>query len=294
MRALCIRAYGGPEVMRVEDVAVPAPAAGQVLVKVAAASVNPIDWKMRRGMLSSVYPLSFPRIPGRDCAGDLDGRMHAGVADPRGEGTHAEYAVLPESQCAPVPEGLEPAAAASLCVSGLSAYIPLVEIAQLSPGAKVLIHAGAGGVGSLAIQIARHLGAEVVATAGAANREYCEELGASRVVDYRREDFAAAGPFDVVLDSIGGETHVRSISALAPGGRVVGLQAAPIPGGTDKRLAVMAQIQPTRERLERIFAWAATGVLRPQVTRVFALEQAAQAYAMSESGHARGKIVLVP
>lgn len=294
MRALRIRAYGGPEVLRLEEVAVPVPAAGQLLARVRAASVNPIDWKMRRGMLAGVFPLSFPRTLGRDCAGEVDGRLHAGVADPRGEGTHAEYALLPESQCAPVPEALEPAAAASLCVSGLSAYLPLVEVARLAPGMKVLIHAGAGGVGSLAIQIARHLGAEVVATASAANREYCEGLGASRVVDYRREDFAAAGPFDVVLDSLGGETHARSVAALAPGGKVLALQAAPIPGGIDRRLAVMVQIQPSRERLERIFAWATAGVLRPQVTQVFPLEQAAQAYAASESGHARGKIVLVP
>jgi NADPH:quinone reductase-like Zn-dependent oxidoreductase len=294
MRALRIHGYGGPEVMRLDEVEAPRPAPGEVLVRVRAASVNPIDWKMRRGLLAGVFPLSFPRILGRDCAGEVDGGMHAGVAALRGEGTHAQYAALPDSQCAPVPEGLEPAAAASLCVSGLSAYIALVEVAKVSPGMKVLIHAGAGGVGSLAIQIARHLGAEVVATASAANRAYCEGLGASRVVDYRREDFAAAGPFDVVLDSIGGETHVRSIAALAPGGRVVALQAAPIPEGTDKSLAVMAQIQPTRERLERIFAWAAAGVLRPQVTQAFSLEQAAQAYALSEAGHLRGKIVILP
>jgi NADPH:quinone reductase-like Zn-dependent oxidoreductase len=294
MRALRIRAYGGPEVLRLEEAAVPVPAAGQLLAKVRAASVNPIDWKMRRGMLAGVFPLAFPRTLGRDCAGEVDGRMLAGVADPRSDGTHAEYAVLPGAQCAPVPAGLDPADAASLCVSGLSAYIPLVEIARVAPGMKVLIHAGAGGVGSLAIQIARHLAAEVIATASAANRAYCEGLGASRVVNYRSEDFAAAGPFDMVLDSIGGETHVRSIAALAPGGRVVALQAAPIPEGTDKSLAVMAQIQPTRERLERIFAWAAAGVLRPQVTQAFSLEQAAQAYALSEAGHLRGKIVILP
>src|SRR5882762_6290123 len=117
MRALRIHGYGGPEVLRLDDVPVPTPAAGQVLVKVRAASVNPIDWKMRRGMLASILPLSFPRTLGRDCAGDTNGELLAGVADPRTEGTHAEYALLPEAATAPVPAGLDAIAAASLCVA---------------------------------------------------------------------------------------------------------------------------------------------------------------------------------
>ena len=108
---------------------------------------------MRRGMLAGLFPLSFPRTLGRDCAGEIDGKLFAGVADMRTDGTHAEYAVLPENQCAPVPEGLDAAGAASLCVAGLSAYIPLVELSSLDKKSKILIHAGAGGVGSVAIQI---------------------------------------------------------------------------------------------------------------------------------------------
>ena len=131
MRALRIHGYGGPEVLQLEDVAIPVPAEKQKLLKVKAASINPIDWKMRRGMLAGVLPLSFPRTLGRDCAGEVDGKLFAGVADMRTDGTHAEYAVLPENQCAPVPEGLDAAGAASLCVAGLSAYIPLVELSSL-------------------------------------------------------------------------------------------------------------------------------------------------------------------
>src|SRR5439155_24627493 len=129
MRALRIHGYGGPEVMRLEEV--PAPSAGpaQVLVKVSAASVNPIDWKMRRGMLASIFPLSFPRTLGRDCAGEANGALVAGVADPRTDGTHAEYALLPHAATAPVPAGLDAAAAASPCVAGLSAWIPLADVA---------------------------------------------------------------------------------------------------------------------------------------------------------------------
>ena len=290
MRALRIHGYGGPEVMRLDEVDDPSPSADQLLLKVSAASVNPIDWKMRRGLLAKVFPLQFPRILGRDCAGESDGRLYAGVADMRMDGTHAEYVLLPEGQAAPVPAGLDAASAASLCIAGLSAYIPLVEIAQVKRGMRVLVHAGAGGVGSLAVQIARQLGAEVVATASAENRDYCKSLGAAQVLDYRKEPLG--GGYDVVLDTIGGETHLRSIQALRPGGIVVALAAAPIPPGgkrADVRVA-MAQIQPTRERLQRVFELG----VRPQVKNKYVFAEAAAAYARSESGHARGKIVLLP
>jgi NADPH:quinone reductase-like Zn-dependent oxidoreductase len=292
VRALRIHGYGGPEVTRLDEVPVPVPGAGQVLVRVRAAAVNPIDWKMRAGLLASVFPLSFPRTLGRDCAGEANGELVAGVADPRGDGTHAEYALLPRSATALLPPSLEPAAAASLCVSGLSAWIPLVEVAEIKPGMRVLIHGGAGGVGSLAIQIARQLGARVIATS--TQDTYCRELGADRVLDYRRENFADAGPFDVVLDTLGGEAHSRSLAALRPGGVLVALSAAPIPTHAP-RVDVRVEkpvIQATPERLGRIFDWAASGRLRPQVTRRFALEDAADAYAAVEAPHGRGKIVL--
>jgi len=295
MRALRIHGYGGPEVMHLENVPVPVPGEGQLLVKVQAASVNPIDWKMRKGLLAGVFALSFPRTLGRDCAGEANGKLLAGVADMRTDGTHAEFALLQENQLSPVPTGLDAAAAASLCIAGLSAYIPLVEVAEVKRGMKVLVHAGAGGVGSLAIQMARHLGAEVVATASTRNWDYCRSLGASRVIDYRSEKFED-GSYDAVLDTIGGETHLRSMQALKPRGVLVALAAAPIPlAPTPPEIrVVMAQIQPTRERLARIFDWAASGVIRPQVMQTFSLEEAAAAYAASESGHARGKIVLLP
>jgi len=292
MRALRIHGYGGPEVMRLDQVPSPSPAAGQVLVKVKAASVNPIDWKIRRGLLASIFPLSFPRTLGRDCAGEADGALIAGVADPRTDGTHAEYAVLPEAATAPVPAGVNAVAAASICVAGLSAWIPLAEIARIQPGMRVLIHGGAGGVGSLAIQIARELGATVFATSTQA--DYCRGLGAERVIDYRIENFADAGPFDVILDTLGGEAHVRSLGALKPGGLLVALSAAPIPPhAVPSGVRVeKPQVQATRERLARIFDWAATGRLRPQVTKRLALEEAPEAYAAAEAPHGRGKIVL--
>jgi NADPH:quinone reductase-like Zn-dependent oxidoreductase len=292
MRALRIHGYGGPEVTRLDDVPLPSAGAGQVLLKVKAASVNPIDWKMRRGMLASIFPLSFPRTLGRDCAGEASGVLVAGIADPRTDGTHAEYALLPQAASAPVPTGVDAAAAASLCVAGLSAWIPLAEVAQVKPGMRVLIHGGAGGVGSLAIQIARELGATVITTS--TQSEYCRQLGAERVVDYRVENFADAGPFDVVLDTLGGEAHVRSLTALKAGGVLVALSATPVPAHAPRSDVRVERplIQATRERLGRIFDWAVSGRLRPQVTKRFALEDAREAYAAAEAPHGRGKIVL--
>ena len=296
MRALRIHGYGGPEVMRLEQAQRPVPGPGQILVKVRAASVNPIDWKMRRGMMAKVFPISFPRILGRDCAGEFEGGLVAGVSDPRTDGTHAEYALLPADQVAPVPEGLSAEEAASLGVTGISAYIALVENARVSGGHRVLVHAGAGGVGSLAIQIARQLGCEVFATASPPNHEYCRSLGATGVVDYRSYDFTThVPPCDVILDTIGGDTHRRSLKMLKPGGTVVALAAEPIPKGelrNDVR-DTMVQVRPTRERLLQLFQWATSGIIKPQVTQRFGPENAARAYAISESGHARGKMVIL-
>ena len=283
--------------MRLEEAPRPIPGPGQVLVKVRAASVNPIDWKMRRGLMAKVFPINFPRVLGRDCAGELEGGLVAGVSDPRTDGTHAEYALLPADQAAPIPDGLSPEEAASLCVTGLSAYIALVENARVSGGHRVLVHAGAGGVGSLAIQIARQLGCEVFATASPPNHDYCRSLGAVAVVDYRAHDFATAvPPCDVVLDTIGGDTHQRSLKMLRPGGTVVALAAEPIPKASQRRDDVrdtMVNVRPTRERLLQLFQWATLGIIKPQVTQRFKPEQAGKAYAISESGHARGKMVIL-
>jgi NADPH:quinone reductase-like Zn-dependent oxidoreductase len=306
MRAWRIHTYGGPQVLRFEEAPDPLPAAGELLVRVHAASVNPADWKLREGLMQAVMPTRFPRIPGRDCAGIVEAvcrgvtafhagdRVH-GVVAFGGDGTHAELAVLPAAQAARVPDALPLDDAAALGTAALSAYIPLVEVIGVKPGDRLLIHAGAGGVGSLAIQIARHLGAEVLATCSARNADYCRALGADRTIDYSREDFVAAAiACDAVLDTMGGEVHTRSAGALRPGGTLVYLSAAPIatsPARPDVRVA-RAAIRYDTGLLTTLLDWAARGILEPQIGATFPLAEALEAYALSQSGHSRGRILL--
>lgn len=288
MRAVRIHAYGGPEVMRLEDVPRPVPGEGERLVKLAAASVNPIDWKMRQGLMNA--PL--PRVLGREGAGTdvASGERVLGIGSPGRDGTHAEYAVFSKSMTAVLPAHVSFEDAAALGIAGMSAWIPLVEVAKIAAGQRVLIHAGAGGVGSFAIQIAAMRGAEVWTTCSARNADFCRSLGAHRTIDYTREDFTAAGSiFDVAFDTVGGATHKRSAEVLKPGGILVFLNAAPSQPVTRRDVQVRpVDVRPTRERLERLLELD----LRAHIDARFPLEQAAQAYEVSRSGHARGKIVL--
>ena len=216
---------------------------------------------------------------GRDCAGELEGGLVAGVSDPRTDGTHAEYALLPADQAAPIPEGLSPEEAASLCVTGISAYIALVETARVSGGHRVLVHAGAGGVGSVAIQIARQLGCEVFATASPPNHDYCRSLGAvavDRLQDaglhhrdaavrrdprHHRRRYAPALAEDAQARRHGGRARRRS----DPQGERSGATTSATPWSTCGRPA---------ERLLQLFQWATSGIIKPQVTQRFKPEEA--------------------
>lgn len=288
MRALRIHGYGGPEVMRLDEVPVPQAGSGERLVRLSAASVNPVDWKMRHGLM----PAALPRVLGRDGAGvDVGtGERILGIGAPGRDGTHAEYAVFDEAACAAVPPEVSLEEAAALGIAALSAWIPLAENAAVARGQRVLVHAGAGGVGGFAIQIARRRGAEVWTTCSARNAEFCRALGAHRVIDYAHEDFAAHGAiFDAVLDTLGGEVHQRSAAVLRPGGVLAYLQAAPVQPPARGDIRVMpTSVRATRERLAHIMALG----LRVPIARRFALEDGAQAYELSRGGHARGKIVL--
>jgi NADPH:quinone reductase-like Zn-dependent oxidoreductase len=307
MRAWRIHGYGGPEVMRFEEAPVPTPGPGEILLRVETASVNPVDWKIREGYAKGAYQVTFPRVLGRDACGTIAARgadvsdlqsdeRVAGVADRSRDGSHAEYVVLNAAEVGRVPAGVDEGFAAALGVAGLSAYIPLVEDARLAAGQRVLVQAGAGGVGSIAIQIARKLDAEVFATCGPANLEYVRGLGAQHALDYTANALALFhNAFDVVLDTLGGAEHVQSQALLKPGGALVCLNAAPIPDHApraDIRI-VRCRIGPTRERMERLLGWAADGTVRSVVTRTLPLAHAREAYAAVQSGHARGKLVLL-
>ncbi len=288
MRALRIHAHGGPEVLRLEDVPVPQPGPGEVLVRLAAASVNPIDWKMREGL----YPMRLPRTLGRDGAGvdESTGERLLGIGGPGRDGTHAEYAVFSRSATAPIGDALSLEEAAGLGIASLSAWIPLVENAEVKAGDRVLIHAGAGGVGAFALQIARMRGAEVWTTCSARNADFCRSLGAKEAIDYTREDFCRAGRiFDVVFDTVGGAVHRRSAEVLKPGGVLAYLNAAPPEPPLRRDIRVLpTEVRATPERLKALLASG----LRVPVEARFPLERAAEAYELSRSGHARGKIVL--
>lgn len=261
MRALRIHAHGGPEVLRLEDVPVPQPGPDGVLVRLAAASVNPIDWKIREGL----YPMPLPRTLGRDGAGvdESTGERLLGIVGPGRDGTHAEYAVFSRSATAPIGDALSLEEAAGLGIASLSAWIPLVENAEVKAGDRVLIHAGA---------------------------DFCRSLGAKEAIDYTREDFCRAGRiFDVVFDTLGGAVHRRSAEVLKPGGVLAYLNATPPEPPLRRDIRVLpTEVRATPERLKALLACG----LRVPVEARFPLERAAEAYELSRSGHARGKIVL--
>jgi NADPH:quinone reductase-like Zn-dependent oxidoreductase len=292
MRALRIHAHGGAEALVLDDLPRPTPAAGELLVKMVAASVNPIDWKMREGLVR----VDLPRVLGRDGAGwdESSGVRTLGVGAATRDGTHAEYAIIAREASAAVPDEVSFEEAAALGIAGLSAWIPLAENANVSAGQRVLIHAGAGGVGSLAIQIASLRGAEVWTTCSADNADWCRALGAYRAIDYTREDFAAVGPiFDAVLDTVGGDVHRRSGEVLKPGGALTFLNAAPTQPSARQDIRVLPTlVRATGERLAALLQLAAKKQLRVPIEARFALERAVEAYELSRSGHARGKIVL--
>lgn len=305
MRAWLLQRYGGPDAMVLGSAPRPTPGAGEVLVRMRAASVNPVDWKVRQGYLKAALPLQFPKVMGRDGAGEIialgegvaglaAGDRVMGLATPAGGGTHAQFCSLAAGSIARIPDDMEFADSTALGVAGLSALIPLVENAKLGSGERILIHAGAGGVGSVAIQIARHLGAEVFTTCSASNAEFCKSLGAERCIDYRAEDFAAVVTgCDVVFDTVGGEVHQRSAQVLKPGGALAFINAAPIQPVARNDIRVLPSlIQPTRQRLATLLDWAAAGHIKPHIHRVFEFEDAQAAYALSQAGGVRGKIAL--
>lgn len=306
MKAAAINAYGGPEVLKIIDVETPKPGPGEVLVEVRAASVNPVDWKMRQGLLKDYFPVTFPRILGRDMAGVVAG-LGAGVAgfkigdrvyamnDAKKQGTLSEYMTIAPALLRPMPKTVDFVGAAALPLAFMTAWISLVKVGELKRGERILIHAAAGGVGSIAVQIAKHIGATVVATCSARNIDYVKGLGANEAIDYRATDFAeAVRDVDMVYETVGGTVYERSFKTLKPGGRLVWIRAEP-PQGEALRPDVavkLAIINPEPGLLDVLRDLVETGAIRPQPETVLPLAEASKALQLSQGGHARGKIVV--
>ncbi|MFM9972625.1 MAG: NADP-dependent oxidoreductase [Burkholderiales bacterium] len=292
MRAWCVHDYGKADKFVLEDVAVPGVDAGSLLLKVTAIGVNPVDWKIREGGHRRMYELKFPATLGRDCVGVV---LESGVAEfkpgdrvlavadqGRGfQGAHAPYARVPADFSTKIPDSVSDEDALAFGVAGTSAWIPLVEIAKLGPGMRILVQAAAGGVGGIAVQLARHLGAEVFATCGAKNIDYVKSLGAHRVIDYGKEDFVQiASPCDVVFDTVGGDTHKRAFAALKSGGLQVRINAIPVeakPPREDVR-SELANVRCSGERMAAQLELAAKGILKAQITQRFAYAEMPAAY----------------
>ncbi len=303
MRAVRFHEYGPPSVLVVDEIDRPEPTAGEVLIKVHAAGVNPIDWKIRAGYLRQYMPVTLPSTPGLDVSGTVDS-VGEGVSDfapgdrvfGRGAGTYAEYAVAPIATIAHIPEGVSFDQAATLHVGGVTAWLGLFDSAHLEPGQRVLIQGGAGGVGAIAVQLARWKGAYVIATASTANVEFVRSLGADEVIDYttvKVED--AVHDVDIVLDAVGGEVTAQSWSALKAGGilvTVVGSADADVAAKRGVRTAAIRRAPETRPFLDELGALVASGAVKPEIQRVFPLDEAAEAQAASETGHGRGRILL--
>ncbi len=297
MRAITQNRFGGPDVLEVVEVPRPTPGPGEVLIRVAATSVNPADWKLRSG---EVTPLGDPPFTlGFDVSGTVV-EAAADVTELRAGdqvfglfltrfGAYAQYVAVPANLLAIRPPELDDVRAAALPTAGLTAWQAL---ADLRAGQRILIHAAAGGVGHLAVQIAKARGAYVIGTARTDNHEFLQSLGADELIDYTVVDFAeAAGEVDVVLDLIGGDYGQRSLRTLRADGRHIDTQGSDAEG--DPRY-VRFYVTPSGTDADELGTLAAQGKLRVDIARVMSLADIAEAHKLSESGHVRGKIVLTP
>ena len=303
MQASRFHEYGPPDVLRLEETPRPEPGEGQMLVRVHAAGVNPIDWKLRAGYLQAFMPVELPHIPGFDLAGTVEA-LGTGVAGfavgdavfGRGVGTYAQYAVAPATTLAPKPAAVSFEQAATLPVGGVTAWAGLFAAAELERGQRLLVHGGAGGVGSFVVQLAHWKGAHVIATASAANAEFVRSLGADEVVDYAAVRFEdVVSDVDVVYDTVGGDVTEHSWGVLKPGGILVVIAGMPDTATAEARgVRTSGTNAPevTSPILQELARLAEAGDLRPQVGPTFPLADAAGAHALSETGHGRGRIVL--
>ena len=303
MKAAFIEQFGGPDVLKYGDLPDPVAGPDQVVVDVVAASVNGADWRVRAGQYAEA---KFPLVLGRDFSGtvaalgagvnDLKvGDAVFGVLEPGREGAYAEKLAITAAIIAKKPDALSHVDAAAMALTGLTALISIETTLKLQRGETILIQGGAGGVASVAIQLAKHIGARVITTTSAANMDYVRNLGADEVIDYNAQDFTRViSGCDAVFDTVGGDVAQKSFAVLRPGGRAAFIASgaqAPKPERGDVT-SLRPAVGRARAPLERVAELVVAGAVRPPEVKLFRLSQAAEAHRVSEGRHFRGKLIL--
>jgi len=306
MKAIRINQYGGPDVLAVEDAPRPVPASDEILIRVIATSINPIDCKIRAGRMTKSHPLALPATLGWDASGIVDSVGANVTRFKPGDsvftypafgrfGTYAEFVAVNESEVALKPKTISFVEAAALPMTAQAAWMAVITVGQVSAGQRVLIHGASGGLGSVAVQLAKWRGAHVIGTASGDNLKLLQTLGADEVIDYRTTPFErVVRDADMVLDTVGGQTQEDSWAVLKPDGILV---ATAIPPSPDRAKAAGVRgtfifTQPSGDVLAQIAEVVDSGKVRPIIGGEFALNDAFKAHELSESGRARGKIVL--
>ena len=306
MKAIVVHEYGGPEVLKYEDLPRPEPKEAQILVRVIAAGVNPVDEAGRSERSAKFFGITLPFVPGYDIAGIVEktggkitkfktgDSVYAYLSLTNGGG-YAEYALTTEREAAPKPKSLRNVDAAAVPVVALTAWQALIDTAKLSAGQTVLIHGGSGGVGTFAIQIAKARGAKVIATASTANQDFLKQLGADVAIDYTKTKFEdVAKNVDVVLDSVGKDTLARSYGVVKKGGFIVTLVARIDHAELDKHgiRGASLGVEPDSNELTEIGKLIDEKKIKVIVSQTFPLSEAIKAQEQIATGHTRGKIVL--
>ncbi len=306
MKAVCIYSYGGPEVLVYEDAPFPHPGPGEVLIRVHAAGINPVDWKIREGQLKGMLHPTFPLVLGWDVSGVVEAlgsgltRLKIGDEvfsrpDISRDGAYAEFIVVKEAEVALKPKSIDHLHAAALPLAGLTGWQTLFDAGGLSEGHRVLIHAAAGGVGHIAVQLAKWKGAYVIGTAAERNHAFLRKLGVDRVIDYDTERFeAVVEPVDMVLDTMGGDTQQRSWKILKPGGILVSIASPPSAETAAAHGVRQAFVftQPNALQLAEIAKLVEAEKVKAIVETILPLSDATRGQELSQRGHTCGKIVL--
>lgn len=308
MKAIQIKEYGGPETVIVTNQTEPTPKESQVAIEIYAASINPFDVKIRSGIYKDSIPLSLPYVPGGDFSGVIT-KLGEKVLDLRvgdeifgsatvlsgGSGSFAQFAVADTKNIALKPQKINFLESASLPLVGSSAIQALEDHIKLQKGQKILIHGGSGGIGSIAIQLAKHIGAYVATTVSSTNKDFVTSLGADKIIDYKNEKFEEIlSDYDAVYDTVGGQTTDNSFKVLKKGGVLVSMLGKPKDEFAEKyAVTVIGQnTHITTAHLNRLSQLVDEGAIKPIVDKVFPLDQAKEAFEYLENSSPHGKVVL--